>query len=71
MLQSVNRKLQSGRLRLCVSAMNIPNLCPSYSYQFNLSTVGVDPGLSTLWRNIFASDDTQKHITLRVTPLDM
>ena len=46
-----------------------PNLYHSYSDHFNLSTVGLDPGHSTLWRIIFASDDTQKHITLRVTPL--
>ena len=68
MFQSVNRKLHSGRTMLCVSAKNIRILNPSYSDHFNLSTIGVDPGHSTLWRIIFASDDTQKHITLRVIP---
>jgi hypothetical protein len=59
MFQSINRKLHSVRTRLHVSTKNIPTLYPSYSDQFNLSTVGVDP------------DDTQKHITLDMTSLDV
>lgn len=71
MFQSISGKLHSGRTRLHISAKNIPTLYPSFSDHFNLSVVGVDPAHSTPQRIIVATDDTQKHITFGMTPLDL